>query len=274
LGKKRDDAAMKLVRYDAMCSAIDAAHKVDEVKDIRDKAVALEHYARQAQNTDAERRACEIRLRAERKAGQLLAKMPKANGAKGNPGGRGSRIVRSSDTTTLADLGISKDQSSQWQKLGAMPQRNSTSPSEKAGDDSCGFTIITEGGGPIVDFVYPTRGAAESAATHIGLALEGAVSVQPYRRPYWPVQPSLKPDGEANQKRAQKAPRSWQKNYARFFPSAASNRGKSEFSSWSSPPSSREQRGDADAEQHEQARDVAPPLRLQITQQDKNDPPT
>jgi len=93
---------MELVRYDAMCRAIDAAHEVDEVKDIRDKAVALEHYARQAQNTDAERRACEIRLRAERKAGQLLARMDqKANG-------RPSKEKRSS---------------SQWQKLGAMPQR-------------------------------------------------------------------------------------------------------------------------------------------------------
>jgi hypothetical protein len=46
-----------LVRYDTMCRAIEAAHEVDEVKDIRDKAVALEHYARQAQNTDAERQA-------------------------------------------------------------------------------------------------------------------------------------------------------------------------------------------------------------------------
>jgi hypothetical protein len=115
---------MKLVRYDAMCSAIEAAHKVDEVKDIRDKAVALEHYARQAQNTDAERRACEIRLRAERKAGQLLAKMPKANGRLAGRNADGS-ARRSSDATTetLADLGISRDQSSQWQKLGALPQR-------------------------------------------------------------------------------------------------------------------------------------------------------
>lgn len=70
-----------LVRYDAMCPAIDAAYKVDEVKDIRDKAVALEHYARQAKNTEAERQACEIRLRAERKAAQLLAKVAKRGGS-------------------------------------------------------------------------------------------------------------------------------------------------------------------------------------------------
>src|SRR5215471_14042544 len=42
----------------------------------------------------------------------------------------------------------------------------------------------------------------------------------------------------------------------------------------SSEPDLHEQRGDADAEQHKQAKDVAPPQRLPITQQDKNDPPT
>jgi hypothetical protein len=112
----------KLVRYDAMCRAIEAAHAVDEVKDIRDRAVALEHYARQAQNTDAERRACEIRLRAERKAGQLLAELPKQQGSRGV-----GKKVGSTDTTPLQKAlktnGISKDQSSQWQKLGAMPQK-------------------------------------------------------------------------------------------------------------------------------------------------------
>jgi len=108
-----------LVRYDTMCSAIAAAHKVDEVKDIRDKAVALEHYARQAQNTDAERQACEIRLRAERKAGQLLAKMPN-----GKTGPKKLSAPEAPNSPTLADLGISAKQSSQWQKLGAMPQRD------------------------------------------------------------------------------------------------------------------------------------------------------
>jgi hypothetical protein len=102
-----------------MCRAIAEAHKVDEVKDIRDKALALEAYARQALNTDAEREACEIRLRAERKAGQLLAVMPKQQGARGV-----GKKVASTETRPLADLGISYDQSSQWQKLGAMPDED------------------------------------------------------------------------------------------------------------------------------------------------------
>ena len=50
-----------LVRYDSMCRAIAAAYEVDEVKDIRDKALAIETYARQAKNTEAERQACEIK---------------------------------------------------------------------------------------------------------------------------------------------------------------------------------------------------------------------
>jgi hypothetical protein len=102
-----------------MCRAIDAAHKVDEVKDIRDKAIALEHYARQALNTDAERRAAEIRLRAERKAGQLLTKMKES----GERADKGQPKVTSTETT-LNDLGITRDQSSQWQRLGAISQRD------------------------------------------------------------------------------------------------------------------------------------------------------
>ena len=76
----------KLVRYDAMCRAIDAAYKVDEVKDIHDKAVALEIYARQAHNTEAEMQACEIRLRAERKAGALSREIEGRTTARKNSG--------------------------------------------------------------------------------------------------------------------------------------------------------------------------------------------
>lgn len=71
----------KLVVYEAMILAIDKCYKVDEVKDIRDKMLALEEYARQACNVKAEWKAAEIRIRAERKAGQLLREIEK-----GKPG--------------------------------------------------------------------------------------------------------------------------------------------------------------------------------------------
>ena len=39
-----------LVKYDAMCRAITECHKIDEVKDIRDRAKAFEVYAKEAMN--------------------------------------------------------------------------------------------------------------------------------------------------------------------------------------------------------------------------------
>ena len=39
-----------LVKYEAMCHAIDAVFEVDEAKDIRDKAAAMEAYFKQAKN--------------------------------------------------------------------------------------------------------------------------------------------------------------------------------------------------------------------------------
>jgi hypothetical protein len=117
-----------LVKYEAMCSAIDAAYRVDEVKDVRDKAVALEHYARQAKNVEAERQACEIRLRAERKAGQLTAKIDKLQG-------RRLLSAEEKSATKLAVLkqnGITPKQAAQWEKLGAIPQAEFNSALKEA----------------------------------------------------------------------------------------------------------------------------------------------
>jgi|SRR5882672_961534 len=109
-----------LVKYDAMVRAIAITYKVDEVKDIRDKALALEMYSRLAHNTENERRACEIRLRAERKAGQLSAKLNRSN-----PGKRkkdlGSAVVPKSKK--LHDAGISPRQAKAWEKLAAVPDQ-------------------------------------------------------------------------------------------------------------------------------------------------------
>lgn len=114
-----------LIRYDAARKAIAAAYRVDEVKSIRDKAEAVRVYAKQAGDFDLQNQAAEIRLLAEHRAGRLLLDMVKNPGARGEgrPGKNG-RKRRSSSTTAyppkLTDLGISKDQSSKWQRMAQM----------------------------------------------------------------------------------------------------------------------------------------------------------
>lgn len=110
-----------LVRYEAARSALAAAHRVDEVKSIRDKAQAMAAYAKQARDTQMIQWATEIKVRAERRCGEMLRELPK------NVGGR--PVENRSDDATgsaqrLCDLGITKDQSSRYQRLAAMPEEH------------------------------------------------------------------------------------------------------------------------------------------------------
>jgi len=126
----------EIVRYEAMVYAIAECHAIDEVKDIRDKAMALELYAKQARNTEAERKASEIRLRAERRTGELLKEL-----ARGDAGRPIKEIVptigtinppNDADKTTVAatpspyasalqQTGISTQTASRYQALANVP---------------------------------------------------------------------------------------------------------------------------------------------------------
>lgn len=115
-----------LVRYEAARTALAEAHKIDEVKDIRDKAEAMAAYARQAKDLELIQWATEIKVRAERRAGQMLADELPAD--KGRSNVAKSLISPGSYDTTpgakLSDFGVTKDQSSAWQKLAAMPEEH------------------------------------------------------------------------------------------------------------------------------------------------------
>jgi hypothetical protein len=63
--------------------------------------------------------AAALRVRAERRVGQLLAEQPKNVGTR--PHGR-SKMTTADDTPTLAERGISKDGSAQMQRLAAVPE--------------------------------------------------------------------------------------------------------------------------------------------------------
>lgn len=111
-----------LVRYEAARTALAECHRVDEVKDIRDKAQAMAAYARQAKDQELIQYATEIKVRAERKAGELLSQM-KARGEL-TPHGGDRKSESRSETTNLNDVGITPDQSSRWQQLASMSEEH------------------------------------------------------------------------------------------------------------------------------------------------------
>ena len=85
--------------------------RLNEAKDIRDKARAMETYARLVQDREWEDKAHQIRQRAKRRAGEMLAKIAKAKASPGNQ--YTGPVDRPDRSKTLAEIGVSKDQSSQ-----------------------------------------------------------------------------------------------------------------------------------------------------------------
>ena len=119
-----NDMKTELTKYDAACHALAEARTVDEVKDMLDKTVAIQAYAKQAKNRQMETDATEIRIRAERRLGEMLAEVPKNTGAAGGgkkTGPRGTFTEPRDTTPTLADIGVDKKLSARSQKLAAVP---------------------------------------------------------------------------------------------------------------------------------------------------------
>lgn len=111
-----------LIKYDAACRALAEAKAVDEAKDIHDKAEAMRVYARQAKNRDLEIDAAEIRMRAERRVGQLIQAQKETVGLNKGTLRRGAQKEPRDKRPTLAEVGIDKKMSSRAQRVAAVPE--------------------------------------------------------------------------------------------------------------------------------------------------------
>lgn len=116
---------MNLIRYDAACRALTECKAVDEVKTWADKAAAMQAYGRMAQDKGLEVDAAEIRIRAERRLGQLIKAQKEAGLMNKGAAGIGKSALPNEEGThnpTLEDVGVSHNLSSRSQKLAAVPE--------------------------------------------------------------------------------------------------------------------------------------------------------
>jgi hypothetical protein len=128
----RGDIMTALIHYDAARKALAAAVKTDEVKAIRNEADRRRLYARQAKDRELEILATELRLRAERRLGQLIDAQKKsvglATGTRSQLHGRnssgGTLKEPPESKPTLAEAGIDKKLSIHAQKLAAIPEED------------------------------------------------------------------------------------------------------------------------------------------------------
>lgn len=108
----------QLVRYEQARNAVAECHRIDDAKDIADKALALQAYARQARDPDMERWVAEIRLRARRRVGELSAALETA------PSGRAALSCSEPGTSKIEALeaaGLSRTEAHRCEQIAKVP---------------------------------------------------------------------------------------------------------------------------------------------------------
>jgi len=110
---------MQLVKLDEAKRALAEASTLQEIKKIRDQAEAIRQYVKVAgYHLGYQNQAAETKLRAERKAGELLKQMEKQKP------GEYQRLHDATVAPSLKDLGIEKTQSMRWQQIADLPEES------------------------------------------------------------------------------------------------------------------------------------------------------
>jgi hypothetical protein len=120
---------LALSRYDVACRAVAAAKAVDDVMEIVAHADAVRVYARQAKDRQMEIDAAEIRIRAERRLGELMAAQKAMVGVNSGTAGQGRPKIGGMPNTppkhdappTLAEAGIDKNLAKRARSYAAVP---------------------------------------------------------------------------------------------------------------------------------------------------------
>jgi hypothetical protein len=114
-----DNDDLALARLEEAVRALDEATTISETKVILDLSVAATAYFRQSRKSaEAIAAATNLRVRAERKLGQMLIKAKEAGKLRE---GRPRKTIENDDSFSLSDLGVTLDASSRAQKLATIP---------------------------------------------------------------------------------------------------------------------------------------------------------
>lgn len=116
----------QLVHYEAARLALDAAVRFDDVMAIKNLAEQAALYAKQASDNELIEKATEIRVRAQRKAGEMLLQAAEqGQRAKPSDSLKNGPVVAGGDHgPTLSEIGLTKSESSRYQQLAAMPSEH------------------------------------------------------------------------------------------------------------------------------------------------------
>jgi hypothetical protein len=122
----------QLIKYEAARQALTEAVMFDEVMAIMNVAEQAALYAKQANDNDLVEKATEIRVRAQRKAGEMLTKAKEmgqladqsVGGVRGAAAKHGRSVMPTTQAATLKEIGISKENSSHWQQLASMSEEH------------------------------------------------------------------------------------------------------------------------------------------------------
>lgn len=113
--QNEEEMSDQIVVMEKVSRDVSRIASVGEAKEYRDRAAALSAYARSAgESLELVNQCQEVRLRMERRAGELLdLEIPHG----------GDRVSRSrAATLLLSDLGISKSQSFRWRRIASIPE--------------------------------------------------------------------------------------------------------------------------------------------------------